>query len=178
MSQIGDFPLKNKIAVVTGGGSGINLCFVQLAVQQGAKVIIADLRLTEEAQKFINGSTANSVIFEKCDVTKRADLENLIKVSEEKYGDIPDVYIAGAGVFEPVYLPFPRTLLLPGPGTNRVTGMVQFLGRHRRRPLRRTRYQRHPRHQTHSYSSPCSPSQEQERSDSHHGFHSGIPGDF
>ena len=29
--------------------------------------------------------------------SKRADLENLIKVSEKEFGDVPDVYIAGAG---------------------------------------------------------------------------------
>ncbi|EHK99954.1 putative Uncharacterized oxidoreductase [Glarea lozoyensis 74030] len=105
MSKIGDFPLKDKIAVVTGGGSGINLCFAQLAVQKGAKVIIADLKLTPEAEKFIN-SEAASAIFTKCDVTRRADLENLIRVSEENYGDVPDVYIAGAGVFEPSWSNF------------------------------------------------------------------------
>jgi len=102
--MVGDFPLKGKIAVVTGAGSGINLSFAQLAVQAGARVIIADLKLTEDGDKFMKGEGAKSAIFAKCDVTKRADLENLIAVSEKEYGDVPDVYIAGAGVFEPVCL--------------------------------------------------------------------------
>lgn len=100
----GNFPLKNKIAVVTGGGSGINLSFAEIAVQQGARVIIADLKLTEEGENFMKGNGAKPAIFTKCDVTKRADLQNLITVSEKEFGDVPDVYIAGAGVFEPVSL--------------------------------------------------------------------------
>ncbi|KAI9779422.1 MAG: hypothetical protein M1839_007387 [Geoglossum umbratile] len=100
-----DFPLKDKIAVVTGGGSGINLSFVRLAQAKGARVIIADLRLTKEAEDFLAGAK-ETVIFQHCDVVKRADLENLITVSQKHFGDVPDVYIAGAGVFEPEWSNF------------------------------------------------------------------------
>jgi len=102
--SLGDFPLKGKIAVVTGAGSGINLSFAQLAVKQGARVIVADLKLTEDGEKFMNGEGAKAAVFTRCDVSKRSELENLLKVSEEKFGDVPEVYIAGAGVFEPVCL--------------------------------------------------------------------------
>lgn len=102
MSFVGDFPIKSKIAVVTGAGSGINLSFAKLSVQQGARVIIADLKLTSDAESFLSGEGAKAAIFVKCDVTKRSQLENLIMVSQEKFGNIPDVYIAGAGVFDPV----------------------------------------------------------------------------
>jgi NAD(P)-dependent dehydrogenase (short-subunit alcohol dehydrogenase family) len=103
-------PLANQIVVVTGGGSGINLAFARLAVlQHSAYVLIADLKLTAEAEAFVAAySTAitpgkgKRVVFVKCDVTKRADLENLVAVSREEWGDVPDVYVAGAGVFEPV----------------------------------------------------------------------------
>jgi NAD(P)-dependent dehydrogenase (short-subunit alcohol dehydrogenase family) len=101
---VGSFPLQDKIAVVTGGGSGINLAFVKLSVEQGARVVIADVKLTKEAEDFVAQSGVKVVIFEKCDVTKRVDLENLAKASTEKFGDVPDVWIAGAGVFEPVFL--------------------------------------------------------------------------
>jgi NAD(P)-dependent dehydrogenase (short-subunit alcohol dehydrogenase family) len=102
--SVGDFPLKDKIAIVTGGGSGINLSFAQFAVQHGARVIVADLKLTEDGEKFMKGEGAKAAVFAKCDVAKRADLENLIRVSEKEFGDVPDIYIAGAGVFEPVSL--------------------------------------------------------------------------
>lgn len=82
--------------------SGINLAFTRLAASHGAKCIIADLRLTQEAEEYMK--TAKGVVFAKCDVTKWADLQNLITVSQKEFGDVPDIYVAGAGVFEPVRL--------------------------------------------------------------------------
>ncbi|KAH8668177.1 hypothetical protein BGZ60DRAFT_505571 [Tricladium varicosporioides] len=102
----GDFPLKDKIVVVTGAGSGINLSFAQLAVQAGARVIVADLKLTSDGEKFMSGEGAKAARFVKCDVSKRADLENLVTASQKEFGDVPDVYIAGAGVFEPAWSNF------------------------------------------------------------------------
>ncbi len=78
---------------------GINLAFARNASSQGAKVVIADLRLTTEAEEFIK--EAKDVVFTKCDVAVWRDLQNLITVSKKEFGDVPDVYIAGAGVFEP-----------------------------------------------------------------------------
>ena len=100
---VGAFPLKNKIAVITGGGSGINLSFARLAIDNGARVLIADLKLTKEAEEFVNKAGPRLVVFAKCDVTKRTDLENLAKASQKAFNDTPDVWIAGAGVFEPVF---------------------------------------------------------------------------
>lgn len=83
--------------------TGISLAFVQLAASQGARVIIADLCLSSEAEESVKNS--QRIIFVKCDVTEWKDLQNLIEVSEEKFGDIPDVYVAGAGIFDPVRSP-------------------------------------------------------------------------
>ncbi|KAI9792870.1 MAG: hypothetical protein M1835_007628 [Candelina submexicana] len=102
--MFGDFPINGKIAVITGGGSGINLAFARTASSQGAKVIIADLRLTTEAEEFIK--EAKDVISNRCDVTVWSDLHNLIAVSKNKFGDVPDIYIAGAGIFEPTWSNF------------------------------------------------------------------------
>jgi len=116
MPGVGHFPLSGKIAVITGGGSGINLAFARLAVQKNARVIIADIQLTAEADEFLKYE--KNVVFQKCDVTKWTDLQNLIKVSEKEFGDVPDIYVAGAGVFEPVWsfhLSHSLTLQLPTP---------------------------------------------------------------
>ncbi|OAG43661.1 hypothetical protein AYO21_02247 [Fonsecaea monophora] len=99
--SVGEFPVKGKIVVVTGGGSGICLAFVKLAVQQGAQVLIGDLKLGPEAAAFATSAGPDVVKFVKCDVTDWRDLENLIVVSEREFGDVPDVYVPGAGVFEP-----------------------------------------------------------------------------
>ena len=83
--------------------TGISLAFVQLAASQGARVIIADLRLSSEAEELVEEN--QKILFVKCDVTEWKDLQNLIGVSEEKFGDVPDVYVAGAGIFDPVRSP-------------------------------------------------------------------------
>ncbi|RSL87749.1 hypothetical protein CEP52_015431 [Fusarium oligoseptatum] len=97
------FPVENKIIVVTGGGSGIGLSYGLLAEKQGAKaVLVADISLTDEAKLAIKDHT--SFEFIQCDVTKWSDLQNLIDVSVDKFGDVPDVFVASAGVFEPSVL--------------------------------------------------------------------------
>ncbi|KAI9835774.1 MAG: hypothetical protein M1819_001953 [Sarea resinae] len=99
----GDFPIHNKIVVITGAGSGINLAFARLVHEKGARVVIGDIRLNEDAEAFVK---KEGVIFVKCDVAKRADLQDLITVAEKEYGDVPDVYVPGAGVCEPAWSNF------------------------------------------------------------------------
>ncbi|KAK4941409.1 hypothetical protein LTR10_018678 [Elasticomyces elasticus] len=100
---VGDFCLSGKVVVVTGAGSGINLAFARSAEQSGAKIVVADLKLTREAEEFItNAAGKSTAVFVSCDVTKRTDLENLVEEAQRSFGQVPDVWIAGAGVFEPV----------------------------------------------------------------------------
>lgn len=80
---------------------GIGLAYGLLAGQKGAKqVILADLRLTAAAQEAVQSD--ENLIFQQCDVTKWKDLQDIVDVSLAKLGDVPDIYVASAGVFEPV----------------------------------------------------------------------------
>lgn len=84
--------------------AGIGLEFCLLAREKGArKVIIADLRLTEAAQGAVQADP--NMLFQVCNVTKWKDLQDIIEVSLHRFGDVPDVYVASAGVFEPVRTP-------------------------------------------------------------------------
>lgn len=78
--------------------SGIHFELAKLAHEDGAKVIIADIRRTKDVDSLLS----QTFIFQECDVAKWADLRNLITISQTTFGDVPDVYVAGAGVFEPV----------------------------------------------------------------------------
>lgn len=104
---VGDFPLKDKICVVTGGGSGINLSFVRLALSSGARVLIPDLRLTSEADTLIKSSHGNAA-FTRCDVSKWSDLEAIPGEVEKAFGAgaVADVWVPGAGIFEPKWSSF------------------------------------------------------------------------
>ncbi|KAK3710342.1 hypothetical protein LTR37_010408 [Vermiconidia calcicola] len=82
----------------------ICLAFVRRAVDLGAKVVIADLHLTTVAQQMVDSDS--NVVFQKTDVTKWDELQRLVTVANETFGSTPDVYIAGAGVFEPPWTSF------------------------------------------------------------------------
>ena len=115
--KVGDFPLKDKVVLVTGGGggqygpyfllifvltdigTGICACFVKRCADLGAKVINADLRMTPEGKKLLEGY--DNVVFQETDATKWDQLQRLVTISKEKFGATPDVYVGGAGVFEP-----------------------------------------------------------------------------
>jgi NAD(P)-dependent dehydrogenase (short-subunit alcohol dehydrogenase family) len=84
-----------------GARQGIGLAYTVLARAKGArKVIIADLRLTEDAEEAVQSD--QNIIFLHCDVAIWKDLQGIIDTSLERFGDVPDVYVASAGVFEPV----------------------------------------------------------------------------
>jgi NAD(P)-dependent dehydrogenase (short-subunit alcohol dehydrogenase family) len=83
-------------------------------------MIIGDLKLTPEAQHFVTSVGPDRIIFQPCDVTKWDQLQQLVSASEEKYGDVPDVWIAGAGVFEPVRLLIEFSFHILTPSSNTI----------------------------------------------------------
>jgi NAD(P)-dependent dehydrogenase (short-subunit alcohol dehydrogenase family) len=86
--------LKNKVAVITGGNSGIGLGIAQEFKDQGAKGVIVGRN-----QKTLDSSVAqlgDQFIGINADVTSVADLERVFKETSEKFGKI-DVVVANAG---------------------------------------------------------------------------------
>lgn len=83
--------LSGKVAIITGGSSGIGLATSQLFSSLGAHVVVADLRppLTE-----VPGS-----IFTKCDVTSWPTILSTFDSAVKAFGHI-DIVIANAGVSE------------------------------------------------------------------------------
>lgn len=87
--------LENKIALVTGGNSGIGLATAQLYKEQGAKVIItARSKETFEAAQKEYGAHFDVV---QTDVSRTDDLDRLYSHIKAKYGQL-DVLFANAGV--------------------------------------------------------------------------------
>ncbi|MHC5538255.1 SDR family NAD(P)-dependent oxidoreductase [Singulisphaera rosea] len=88
--------LKNKIAVVTGGSSGIGLATAKRFVEEGASVFIAGRRQAELDQAVAEiGMNVTGV---KTDISKLDDLDHLYEIVAKK-GKI-DVIFAGAAFVE------------------------------------------------------------------------------
>ena len=85
--------LNNKIAIVTGGGSGFGSGIVKKFAKEGAKVIVADIHI-ENAQEVANSNGA--VAFE-VDVSNSLSFKNLVSSTFEKFGKI-DIIVNNAGI--------------------------------------------------------------------------------
>ncbi|RYF22698.1 MAG: SDR family NAD(P)-dependent oxidoreductase [Oxalobacteraceae bacterium] len=86
--------LEGKVAVITGGNSGIGLATAKRFVDEGAHVVITGRR-----EKELNDAAAligKNVTTVTGDVTRLADLDRLYAVVKEKHGHI-DILFANAG---------------------------------------------------------------------------------
>ncbi len=88
--------VKGKVAVITGGASGVGKAASELFLKEGAKVVIFDL--SEDAcVKAVEELDSDDVAFVAGDVTKPEDSHRAVKVAEEKFGGV-DILLANAGV--------------------------------------------------------------------------------
>lgn len=88
--------LKGKVAIVTGGNSGIGASIVLELAKEGADVVIdyiAHPQSTDELEKKI-GSQAIGI---EADVSKVADLQKMVDAAVEKFGRL-DIMVNNAGV--------------------------------------------------------------------------------
>jgi len=85
--------LKGKIALITGGSSGIGRAAAQLFSREGAKVIIADINVEggEETVRSITDA-GGEAHFVRTDVSKSAEVEALIKKIIEIYSRLDCAY--------------------------------------------------------------------------------------
>ena len=81
--------LKNKVALITGGSSGIGKATCELFAQEGAKVVVVDINV-EAGKKIVAGIEAAGGIaaFKKADVSKQRSCESMIKFAVKKYGGL------------------------------------------------------------------------------------------
>jgi len=87
--------LAGKVAIVTGGASGIGYAIVQRLLEAGANVAVADLNEEKlsEMEKLHNGALISSVT----NVTKEADIEALVAKTVEAFGGLDYAFnVAGA----------------------------------------------------------------------------------
>ena len=89
--------LKDKVAVITGGSSGMGRETAKLFASEGAKVVIVGRTADKlkDAERDVSQHGEVSAI--QCDVSKLNDLDNLYQQVEKKHGKI-DILFANAGI--------------------------------------------------------------------------------
>jgi NAD(P)-dependent dehydrogenase (short-subunit alcohol dehydrogenase family) len=89
--------LQGKVAVVTGGNSGIGLAAAKRLQEEGAHVVISgrNAKTLEDAVK----SIGNGILAVQSDVAKAADLDKLYAAVSKKFGKI-DVLFVNAGIYK------------------------------------------------------------------------------
>ena len=92
---------EGKVAVVTGGNSGIGLATAKRFSDEGAKVAISgrSQKTLDEAAKYVG----NGILSVKADVAKLADLDRFYSAVSDKFGKIDVLFVnAGVAKFVPV----------------------------------------------------------------------------
>jgi 3-oxoacyl-[acyl-carrier protein] reductase len=89
--------LANKIAIVTGGGSGFGEGIARRFAQEGAKVVVNDIH-AEAGERVARGIAQSTGTAKFCagDVSKDADVANMIAFALSTFGDL-DVVVNNAG---------------------------------------------------------------------------------
>ncbi|XP_042015079.1 secoisolariciresinol dehydrogenase-like [Salvia splendens] len=87
--------LEGKVALITGGASGIGEATARLFSCHGAKVVIADIQ--DELARDICKDLLSPATFVHCDVTKESDVESAVNAALSTYGEL-DIMINNAGI--------------------------------------------------------------------------------
>ena len=90
--------LEGKVALITGGSSGIGKASALVFAREGAKVVVADV-VVEGEQKTVQiaQEAGGNAVFIEADVSKAAEVEALVKGAVEKYGQL-DCAFNNAGI--------------------------------------------------------------------------------
>lgn len=85
--------LEGKVAIVTGGSSGIGKAVVERLAWEGAEVVIADL----DEEKGRKVAHEVGVEFKECDVSSFEDVKKVVEETVEMYGKL-DIIVNNAGI--------------------------------------------------------------------------------
>jgi len=90
--------LQDKVALITGAGSGIGRESALLWAREGAKVVVADVN-DDAGQAVVEEITAagGSAVYVRADVSKAADAEGMVRTAEQTFGKL-NVLFNNAGI--------------------------------------------------------------------------------
>ena len=90
--------LENKVAFITGAGSGIARTAAQIFAREGAKVVIAELKpeLGQAAERVVR-EAGGEATFVETDVTQEDSVQSAIQATVERYGKLDVLYNSAGG---------------------------------------------------------------------------------
>ena len=87
--------LQDKVAIVTGAASGFGRGIAELFAVEGARVVAADIN--GEGARQLAAALGNNVISVSCDVSKKADVDAMVRAATEAFGGL-DIVVNNAGI--------------------------------------------------------------------------------
>ena len=90
--------LENKIAVITGAGSGMGKAMAEMFSAEGAKLVLADI---SGKQNEVAEAIGDAAVPVHCDVSNEADVQAMIATAEDKFGRL-DILCNNAGFGGPM----------------------------------------------------------------------------
>lgn len=99
MLQPGTF--KDKTIIITGGGTGLGRSMGKYLLELGANLVITSRKtdVLEKTATELRKETGGKVLVASCDVRKYEEIENVIRLAEEQFGQIHGVVNNAAGNF-------------------------------------------------------------------------------
>jgi len=82
--------LEGRSAVITGGASGIGAATVRLFVEEGARVLVADMQ--EERGRALVDELGDAAVFRRVDVSNEADVQGAVEEAEKRFGGLDVMY--------------------------------------------------------------------------------------
>lgn len=96
-----DGALKGQTIIVTGGGTGLGRSMGKYFLELGANLVITSRKIDvlEKSAKELEEETGGTVLSVQCDVRDYEQVENVLKVTEERFGQIHGLLNNAAGNF-------------------------------------------------------------------------------